>query len=94
MECGYGTAIFLILMSSSVFVIRGEKASVWGSVYLDEFGEEDIDLRSDFYLIQFIFRICMTKLQFSLKTSKPFKTNYCILHCFLLKRNNSENSLH
>jgi hypothetical protein len=51
MECGYGTAIFLILMSSSVFVIRGDKASVWGSVYLDEFGEEDIDLRSEFYLI-------------------------------------------
>jgi E3 ubiquitin-protein ligase UBR3 len=54
MECGYGTAIFLILMSSSVFVIRGEKASVWGSVYLDEFGEEDIDLRSDFYLNHFV----------------------------------------
>ena len=50
MECGYGTAIFLILMSSSVFVIRGEKASVWGSVYLDEFGEEDIDLRSELFL--------------------------------------------
>ncbi|XP_046846410.1 E3 ubiquitin-protein ligase UBR3-like [Xenia sp. Carnegie-2017] len=44
-ECGYGTAVFLMLMSSSVFVIRGEKASVWGSVYLDEFGEEDIDLK-------------------------------------------------
>ena len=50
MECGYGTAVFLILMSSSVFVIRGEKASVWGSVYLDEFGEEDIDLRSVLFI--------------------------------------------
>ena len=46
MKCGYGTAVFLIMMSSSIFIIRGEKASVWGSVYLDAFGEEDIDLRS------------------------------------------------
>eukprot|EP00795_Rhopilema_esculentum_P014544 gene14544-5611_t len=42
--CGSGTCVFLIVSSSSVLIIRGERACIWGSVYLDSFGEEDKDL--------------------------------------------------
>ncbi|KAH9404569.1 E3 ubiquitin-protein ligase ubr3, partial [Tyrophagus putrescentiae] len=44
-KCGAGTAIYLAINSSSIIVIRGKKACIWGSVYLDEFGEEDRDLK-------------------------------------------------
>ncbi|KAI2809956.1 E3 ubiquitin-protein ligase ubr3 [Blomia tropicalis] len=44
-KCGAGTAIYLAINSSSIIVIRGRKACIWGSVYLDEFGEEDRDLK-------------------------------------------------
>jgi len=43
--CGAGTAIYLACNSSTVIVIRGKRACVWGSVYLDHFGEEDRDLK-------------------------------------------------
>ncbi|KAL3831654.1 hypothetical protein ACJMK2_023382, partial [Sinanodonta woodiana] len=45
MECGAGTGIFLLINSSIVVVIRGPRATLWGSVYLDEHGEEDRDLK-------------------------------------------------
>lgn len=43
--CGAGTAIYLAVNSSTIIVIRGKRACVWGSVYLDTFGEEDRDLK-------------------------------------------------
>ena len=44
-DCGSGTCIFLAVNSSTVIVIRGRRACLWGSVYLDSFGEEDRDLK-------------------------------------------------
>jgi len=44
-SCGAGTAVYLAVNSSAVIVIRGKKACVWGSVYLDSHGEEDRDLK-------------------------------------------------
>ena len=43
--CGAGTAPFLLVNSATIVVIRGERACIWGSIYLDEFGEEDRELR-------------------------------------------------
>ncbi|RWS04809.1 E3 ubiquitin-protein ligase UBR3-like protein [Dinothrombium tinctorium] len=43
--CGAGTAIYLAVNSSTIIVIRGKRACVWGSVYLDAYGEEDRDLK-------------------------------------------------
>ncbi|ELU10689.1 hypothetical protein CAPTEDRAFT_220674 [Capitella teleta] len=40
-SCGGGTGIFLIVNSSIIVVIQGPRATAWGSVYLDEHGEED-----------------------------------------------------
>lgn len=39
--CGYGTGIFLNLPSSNVHLLRDHKIAVWGSLYLDSYGEED-----------------------------------------------------
>lgn len=44
-NCGRGTGIFLIVLSSVIIIIRAERVCIWGSVYLDCFGEEDRDLR-------------------------------------------------
>lgn len=44
-KCGAGTALYLAINSSTIILIRGRKACAWGSVYLDEFGEEDRDLK-------------------------------------------------
>lgn len=44
-NCGGGIGIFLIVSSTYVVVIRGVRACLWGSLYLDEFYEEDKDLR-------------------------------------------------
>ncbi|GBM46721.1 E3 ubiquitin-protein ligase Ubr3 [Araneus ventricosus] len=43
--CGAGTAIYLAVNSSTIIVIRGKRACLWGSVYLDSYGEEDRDLK-------------------------------------------------
>ncbi|KAG8292093.1 E3 ubiquitin-protein ligase ubr3 [Homalodisca vitripennis] len=45
-DCGAGTAMYLVVTSSYVIVIRGKRACLWGSVYLDSFGEEDRELKS------------------------------------------------
>ena len=37
-SCGAGTAIYLAVNSSSIIIIRGKRACVWGSLYLDDFG--------------------------------------------------------
>ena len=44
-DCGAGTCMFLVIESSLIVILRGSRAAVWGSVYLDEHGEEDKDLR-------------------------------------------------
>lgn len=40
-SCGGGTGLFLIVNSSIIVVIQGPRATAWGSIYLDEHGEED-----------------------------------------------------
>ncbi|XP_057658362.1 E3 ubiquitin-protein ligase Ubr3 isoform X2 [Diorhabda carinulata] len=44
-ECGAGTGIFLVVTSTYIIVIRGHRACLWGSLYLDDFEEEDRDLK-------------------------------------------------
>jgi len=44
-HCGANTAVFLAVHTSSVVVIRGNRACVWGSVYLDAHDEEDNGLQ-------------------------------------------------
>jgi E3 ubiquitin-protein ligase UBR3 len=44
-DCGAGTAIYLSINLSTVVVLRGRRACLWGSVYLDTYGEEDRDLK-------------------------------------------------
>ncbi|CAH2255122.1 jg7235 [Pararge aegeria aegeria] len=43
-ECGGGTGIFLVVTSTYIIVIRGQRACLWGSLYLDDYDEEDRDL--------------------------------------------------
>lgn len=44
-DCGGGVGIYLLVLSTQTVVIRGPRAAVWGSLYLDEHGEEDRDLK-------------------------------------------------
>jgi hypothetical protein len=44
-QCGAGTGMFLLVNSSTVVVIRGPRATLWGSIYLDDHGEEDRELK-------------------------------------------------
>ncbi|CAG4991843.1 unnamed protein product [Colias eurytheme] len=44
-ECGGGTGIFLVVTSTYIIVIRGRRACLWGSLYLDDYDEEDRDLK-------------------------------------------------
>ncbi len=44
-DCGGGTGVFLAVNSSTIVVIRGKRACIWGSIYLDVFGEEDKELK-------------------------------------------------
>ncbi|XP_074027443.1 ubr3 ubiquitin ligase isoform X2 [Leptinotarsa decemlineata] len=44
-ECGAGTGVFLVVTSTYIIVIRGLRACLWGSLYLDDFAEEDRDLK-------------------------------------------------
>lgn len=45
LECGAGTGVFLVVTSTYIIVIRGQRACLWGSLYLDDFEEEDRDLK-------------------------------------------------
>lgn len=45
LDCGAGTGLFLVVTSTYVIVIRGRRACLWGSLYLDDFEEEDRDLK-------------------------------------------------
>jgi len=44
-DCGAGTVMYLSVNSSTIVVVRGRRACLWGSVYLDSFGEEDRELK-------------------------------------------------
>ncbi|CAH1116050.1 unnamed protein product [Phaedon cochleariae] len=44
-ECGAGTGVFLVVTSTYIIVVRGTRACLWGSLYLDDFEEEDRDLK-------------------------------------------------
>ncbi|XP_032517089.2 E3 ubiquitin-protein ligase Ubr3 [Danaus plexippus] len=44
-DCGGGTGIFLVVTSTYIIVIRGRRACLWGSLYLDDYDEEDRDLK-------------------------------------------------
>ncbi|XP_071532346.1 E3 ubiquitin-protein ligase Ubr3 isoform X3 [Panulirus ornatus] len=44
-DCGAGTAIFLVVNASTVIVIRGPRVCLWGCIHLDSFGEEDRELK-------------------------------------------------
>lgn len=44
-ECGGGTGLFLVVTSTYIVVVRGRRACLWGSLYLDEYDEEDRDLK-------------------------------------------------
>lgn len=44
-SCGAGTLILLNINSTYVFIIRGKRCAAWASLYLDDHGEEDRDLR-------------------------------------------------
>lgn len=54
-DCGAGTAMYLVVTSSYVIVIRGKRACLWGSVYLDSFGEEDRELKYKPFFFLFIY---------------------------------------
>ncbi|XP_058064446.1 E3 ubiquitin-protein ligase Ubr3 [Anopheles bellator] len=44
-SCGAGTGIFLVITSTYIIIIRGHRACLWGSLYLDDYDEEDRDLK-------------------------------------------------
>lgn len=44
-DCGGGTGVFLVVTSTYIIVIRGRRACLWGSLYLDDYDEEDRDLK-------------------------------------------------
>ncbi|XP_012142217.1 ubr3 ubiquitin ligase isoform X3 [Megachile rotundata] len=44
-DCGGGTGIYLVVTSTYIVVIRGRRVCLWGSLYLDDFEEEDRDLK-------------------------------------------------
>lgn len=45
LECGAGTGIFLGVTSTYIIIIRGQRACLWGSPYLDAYAEEDRDIK-------------------------------------------------
>lgn len=44
-KCGGGTGIYLVVATTYIIVIRGKRACLWGSLYLDDYEEEDKDLK-------------------------------------------------
>lgn len=58
-DCGGGTGIYLVVTSTYIIVIRGRRACLWGSLYLDDFEEEDRDLKrgKPLYLSQDRFQL-------------------------------------
>lgn len=44
-QCAAGFGVYLLVLSSVVLVLMGERRTFWPSPYLDQHGEEDIKLR-------------------------------------------------
>ncbi|XP_062095624.1 E3 ubiquitin-protein ligase PRT6 [Humulus lupulus] len=44
MGCGAGTGIFLLIKRTTILLQRSARQAPWPSLYLDAFGEEDIDM--------------------------------------------------
>ncbi len=44
-DCGAGTVMFININSTYVHIQRGKRYASWASLYLDEHGEEDRDLK-------------------------------------------------
>jgi hypothetical protein len=62
-HCGANTAVFLAVHTSAVVVIRGNRACVWGSVYLDAHDEEDNGLQrgKPLYMVPARFALLQTQ---------------------------------
>ena len=43
--CGAGTLILININTTYIFIVRGKRCASWASLYLDEHGEEDRDLK-------------------------------------------------
>ena len=41
LACGGGVGAFLLLRDTRTLLLRAERRCVWGSLYLDQYGEED-----------------------------------------------------
>jgi E3 ubiquitin-protein ligase UBR3 len=54
-DCGGGTGIFLVVTSTYIIIVRGRRACLWGSLYLDDYDEEDRDLKYAFLRASLIF---------------------------------------
>jgi len=48
--------VFLLVNSSVIIIVRGPRAVVWGSVYLDAHSEEDRELKYVAYVTRGAFR--------------------------------------
>jgi E3 ubiquitin-protein ligase UBR3 len=44
-NCGSGVMILLNINSTYIYILRGKRSAAWASLYLDEHGEEDRDLK-------------------------------------------------
>ena len=44
-SCGAGVMLLLHINSTLVHIMRGKRCGQWASLYLDEHGEEDRDLK-------------------------------------------------
>ncbi|KAA8492105.1 E3 ubiquitin-protein ligase UBR3 [Porphyridium purpureum] len=75
-QCGAGTGVFLILKLTSVLILREDRRAHWGSPYLDDHGEEDIELRRGKPLILSKARY---KFLQSLWLSSAFDSNSLVL---------------
>ncbi|ODM94642.1 E3 ubiquitin-protein ligase UBR3 [Orchesella cincta] len=44
-KCGRGTGLFLSVLTSEILIVKEKEACIWGSIFLDSFCEEDLELR-------------------------------------------------
>lgn len=58
--------MFLVVTSTYIIVIRGRRACLWGSLYLDDFDEEDRDLK--YILLNIVNQFASLIIGFCLQT--------------------------
>ncbi|CAL8143832.1 unnamed protein product [Orchesella dallaii] len=44
-KCGRGTGLFLSVLTSEILIVKEKEACIWGSIFLDSFCEEDLELK-------------------------------------------------